>query len=75
MDLGAMLAGKRVLVTGASSGLGENFARLAAGCKAKVVIGARRKAPRNSKSSVRLRSRCWKWMWLPSSPSTTPSPR
>ena len=44
MDLGAMLAGKRVLVTGASSGLGENFARLAAGCKAKVVIAARRKA-------------------------------
>ncbi len=43
MDLGAMLAGKRVLVTGASSGLGENFARLAARCKAKVVIGARRK--------------------------------
>ena len=32
MDLGAMLAGKRVLVTGASSGLGENFARLAATC-------------------------------------------
>jgi NAD(P)-dependent dehydrogenase (short-subunit alcohol dehydrogenase family) len=47
MDLGAMLAGKRVLVTGASSGLGENFARLAAGCKAKVVIGARRKARRD----------------------------
>lgn len=44
MDMGAMLAGKRVLVTGASSGLGENFARLAAGCKAKVVIAARRKA-------------------------------
>jgi NAD(P)-dependent dehydrogenase (short-subunit alcohol dehydrogenase family) len=43
MDLGAMLAGKRVLITGASSGLGENFARLAARCKAKVVIGARRK--------------------------------
>ena len=43
MDLGAMLAGKRVLVTGASSGLGDNFARLAAGCKAKVVIAARRK--------------------------------
>lgn len=43
MDLGAMLQGKRVLVTGASSGLGENFARLAARCKAKVVIGARRK--------------------------------
>jgi NAD(P)-dependent dehydrogenase (short-subunit alcohol dehydrogenase family) len=44
MNLGAMLAGKRVLVTGASSGLGENFARLAAGCGAKVVIAARRKA-------------------------------
>lgn len=43
MDLGAMLQGKRVLITGASSGLGENFARLAARCKAKVVIGARRK--------------------------------
>lgn len=44
MDLGAMLAGKRVLVTGASSGLGENFARLAAGCGARVVIAARRMA-------------------------------
>ncbi|MEJ8859045.1 SDR family oxidoreductase [Variovorax robiniae] len=44
MNLGEMLAGKRVLVTGASSGLGENFARLAAGCKAKVVIAARRKS-------------------------------
>jgi len=44
MDLGAMLASKQVLVPGASSGLGENFARLAAGCKAKVVIAARRKA-------------------------------
>lgn len=44
MDLGAKLAGKRILVTGASSGLGENFARLAARCGAKVVIAARRKA-------------------------------
>ncbi|SEB24628.1 SDR family NAD(P)-dependent oxidoreductase [Variovorax sp. YR216] len=44
MDLGAKLAGKRVLVTGASSGLGENFARLAARCGAKVMIAARRKA-------------------------------
>ncbi|MBO9648123.1 MAG: SDR family oxidoreductase [Variovorax sp.] len=43
MNLGEMLAGKRVLVTGASSGLGENFARLAAGCGAKLVIAARRK--------------------------------
>ncbi|CAN7767351.1 3-oxoacyl-[acyl-carrier-protein] reductase FabG [compost metagenome] len=44
MDMGTMLAGKRVLITGASSGLGENFARLAARCGAKVVIAARRKA-------------------------------
>ena len=44
MDLGAMLKGKRVLITGASSGLGDNFARLAASCGAKVVIAARRKA-------------------------------
>ncbi|KWR88534.1 SDR family NAD(P)-dependent oxidoreductase [Cupriavidus sp. IDO] len=44
MDMGALLAGKRVLITGASSGLGENFGRLAARCGAKVVIAARRKA-------------------------------
>ena len=43
MDLGAMLKGKRVLVTGASSGLGENFARESARCGAKVVIAARRR--------------------------------
>jgi NAD(P)-dependent dehydrogenase (short-subunit alcohol dehydrogenase family) len=43
MDLGAMLAGQRVLVTGASSGLGNHFSRLAARCGARVVIAARRK--------------------------------
>jgi NAD(P)-dependent dehydrogenase (short-subunit alcohol dehydrogenase family) len=43
MDLGALLAGKRILITGASSGLGSHFARLAARCGAKVVIAARRK--------------------------------
>ncbi|MET0543960.1 MAG: SDR family NAD(P)-dependent oxidoreductase, partial [Variovorax sp.] len=43
MDLGAMLKGQRVLVTGASSGLGAHFARLAATCGAHVVIAARRK--------------------------------
>jgi NAD(P)-dependent dehydrogenase (short-subunit alcohol dehydrogenase family) len=43
MDLGALLAGQRVLITGASSGIGSHFARLAARCGAKVVIGARRK--------------------------------
>lgn len=44
MDLGALLKGRRVLITGASSGLGSHFARLAARCGAKVVIGARRKS-------------------------------
>ena len=43
MDLGALLKGQRVLVTGASSGLGTHFARLAARCGARVVIAARRK--------------------------------
>lgn len=42
MNLGAMLGGQRVLITGASSGLGNHFARLAASCGAQVVIGARR---------------------------------
>lgn len=43
MDLGALIEGQRVLVTGASSGLGQHFARLFAGCGAHVVIAARRK--------------------------------
>ena len=42
MDLGAKLKGKRVLITGASSGFGAHFARLAARSGAAVVIGARR---------------------------------
>jgi NAD(P)-dependent dehydrogenase (short-subunit alcohol dehydrogenase family) len=44
MDLGAKLKGQRVLITGASSGFGAHFARLAARCGAEVVIGARRKS-------------------------------
>ena len=44
MDMGLMLQGKRVLITGASSGLGSHFARLAARCGARVVIAARRRA-------------------------------
>jgi NAD(P)-dependent dehydrogenase (short-subunit alcohol dehydrogenase family) len=44
MDLGAKLKDRRVLVTGASSGLGSHFAQLAARCGAHVVIAARRKA-------------------------------
>ncbi|GGF62897.1 3-oxoacyl-ACP reductase [Azorhizobium oxalatiphilum] len=35
------LHGKRVLITGASSGLGAHFARLAAGCGAQVIAAAR----------------------------------
>jgi NAD(P)-dependent dehydrogenase (short-subunit alcohol dehydrogenase family) len=43
MDLGARLAGRHVLVTGASSGLGRHFAELVAGCGARVTIAARRR--------------------------------
>jgi NAD(P)-dependent dehydrogenase (short-subunit alcohol dehydrogenase family) len=43
MDLGSRLAGRHVLVTGASSGLGEHFARLAASCGATVTVAARRR--------------------------------
>lgn len=44
MDLGAKLKGQRVLITGASSGLGAHFAKLVAHCGADVVIGARRRS-------------------------------
>lgn len=43
MDLGAGLRGRHVLVTGASSGLGEHFARLCARCGAAVTVAARRR--------------------------------
>ena len=43
MDLGSGLRDRHVLVTGASSGLGAHFARLAAGCGAVVTVGARRR--------------------------------
>ncbi|ADZ72575.1 SDR family NAD(P)-dependent oxidoreductase [Polymorphum gilvum] len=42
MDLGRDLKDKRVLITGASSGLGAHFARLCACCGAHVAIAARR---------------------------------
>ena len=42
MDLAALMKGKRVLVTGASGGLGAHFAKLAARCGAAVAVGARR---------------------------------
>ncbi|SCW38337.1 NAD(P)-dependent dehydrogenase, short-chain alcohol dehydrogenase family [Sphingobium faniae] len=37
------LTGKRILVTGASSGLGNHFARTLAGAGAEVIVAARRK--------------------------------
>ncbi|MFE1601131.1 SDR family NAD(P)-dependent oxidoreductase [Methylobacterium sp. ID0610] len=43
MDLAAGLKGRHVLVTGASSGLGDHFARLCAACGAAVTVAARRK--------------------------------
>ncbi|MHB2167654.1 SDR family NAD(P)-dependent oxidoreductase [Alsobacter sp. R-9] len=42
MDLGARMRDRHVLVTGASGGLGEHFARLLAGCGAAVTVAARR---------------------------------
>jgi NAD(P)-dependent dehydrogenase (short-subunit alcohol dehydrogenase family) len=42
-DLGLRLKGRHVLVTGASGGLGEHFARLCARCGAAVTVGARRR--------------------------------
>jgi len=44
MDLASRLAGRRVLVTGASSGLGAHFAMVAARAGARVAVAARRKA-------------------------------
>lgn len=43
MDLGVMLADRHVLVTGASSGLGQHFAELCARNGARVTVGARRR--------------------------------
>jgi NAD(P)-dependent dehydrogenase (short-subunit alcohol dehydrogenase family) len=42
MDLGSRLKGRHLLVTGASGGLGEHFARLCARCGAAVTVAARR---------------------------------
>jgi NAD(P)-dependent dehydrogenase (short-subunit alcohol dehydrogenase family) len=43
MDLAALLRNRHVMVTGASGGLGEHFARLCAACGAAVTIAARRR--------------------------------
>ena len=43
MDLGQKLAGKRLLITGASSGIGAHLALLAARCGASVAVAARRR--------------------------------
>jgi len=42
MDLGALLEGRRILVTGASCGLGAHFATVAARSGARVAVVARR---------------------------------
>ncbi|AXS38960.1 glucose 1-dehydrogenase [Breoghania sp. L-A4] len=42
MDLGGMLAGRSILITGASSGIGAHFAKTCARCGARVAIAARR---------------------------------
>ena len=42
MNLGAMLAGKAVFITGASSGIGAHLARTSAQCGARVAQAARR---------------------------------
>lgn len=42
MTLSADLSGKRMLITGASSGLGSHFARVAARAGASIVVAARR---------------------------------
>src|SRR5262245_41103710 len=43
MDLGALIRDRRVLVTGASGGLGAHFARLVARYGGAVAVGARRR--------------------------------
>ena len=43
MNLGSGLEGKKVLITGASSGLGNHFARLCASYGAHVAVAARRR--------------------------------
>lgn len=43
MDLGALIRGRHVLVTGASSGLGRHFAELCARNGARVTVAARRR--------------------------------
>ena len=42
-EMGASITGKVVVITGASSGLGEAAARVLSGKGATVVLGARRK--------------------------------
>lgn len=44
MDLSAGMKARRVLITGASSGLGAHFARICARCGARVAIAARRRS-------------------------------
>lgn len=61
---GEMLAGRTVLVTGASGGLGERFARICANAGAAVVLAARR-AERLETIAAELRNTGAKTLALP----------
>jgi NAD(P)-dependent dehydrogenase (short-subunit alcohol dehydrogenase family) len=55
------IAGKGVLITGASEGLGAALARRLAGQGAKVVLFARREAPLQALAEELRRAGCQAW--------------
>lgn len=55
MELGSDLRGRHAFVSGASSGLGEHFARLLAGHGARLTLGARRRDRLEALSAELLR--------------------
>jgi NAD(P)-dependent dehydrogenase (short-subunit alcohol dehydrogenase family) len=72
MRIAFSLAGRTVLVTGASSGLGARFGELCARAGAKVVLGARR-TDRIEELSDRLRSEGFSAMAVPLDVTVEPS--